>query len=90
MEANTKVMLKKQIVVTDLAGEKVMVDFDSGKYYLIKGVGNDIWDMIQEKTTPGEILEKLLSEYEVTREVCSESVYGFLDKLEKLGWLDID
>lgn len=89
MEADRKVKLKKQITVTDLAGEKVMVDFDSGKYYMIKGVGNDIWDMIQaEAVSPEEILERLLKEYDVTREVCSESVYSFLDRLDELGWLE--
>lgn len=87
MEGSTKVKVKKQLNVTDLSGEKVTVDFDSGKYYLIKGVGNDIWDMIQEEITPDEIIDKLLSEYEVTREECAESVYSFLGKLEELGWI---
>ena len=62
MDKNTKIVLKKKLNVTDLAGEKVMVDFDSGKYFLIKGVGNDIWEMIQNEITPNEIIDKLLSE----------------------------
>ena len=60
MDKNTKIVLKKKLNVTDLAGEKVMVDFDNGKYFLIKGVGNDIWDMVQNDITPNEIIEKLL------------------------------
>ena len=43
MEKNAIIKLKKQLNVTDLAGEKVMIDFESGKYFLIKGAGNDIW-----------------------------------------------
>lgn len=38
--------MKAKRNVTDLAGEKVMVDFEQGKYFCIKGVGNDIWDML--------------------------------------------
>ena len=87
MDKDTKIVLKKKLNVTDLSGEKVMVDFESGKYFLIKGVGNDIWDMIQEETTPKEIIEKLLSEYEVSREDCENSVMAFLEKMENLKFI---
>lgn len=87
MDKNTKIKMTKEINVTDLSGEKVMVDFESGKYFLIKGVGNDIWDMIQKEITVGEIVENLLKEYEVSREECERSVYDFLGKLEELEFI---
>ena len=87
MDKNTKIVLKKKLNVTDLAGEKVMVDFDNGKYFLIKGVGNDIWEMIQSEITPNEIIEKLLSEYDVSREECEKSVMEFLDKMEGYNFI---
>ena len=87
MDKNTKIILKKKLNVTDLAGEKVMVDFDSGKYFLIKGVGNDIWDMIQNEITPNEIIDNLLSEYEVSREECEKSVMEFLEKMEGYNFI---
>ena len=87
MDKNTKIILKKKLNVTDLAGEKVMVDFDNGKYFLIKGVGNDIWEMIQNEITPNEIIEKLLSEYDVGREECEKSVMEFLEKMEGYNFI---
>jgi len=87
MDKNTKIVLKKKLNVTDLAGEKVMVDFDNGKYFLIKGVGNDIWEMIQSEITPNEIIEKLLSGYDVSREECEKSVMEFLDKMEGYNFI---
>ena len=45
VEMNEVVKLKKNINVTDLSGEKVMIDFESGKYFMIKGSGNDIYRM---------------------------------------------
>lgn len=88
MNKDTKVIMKKKLNITDLSGEKVMVDFETGKYFLIKGAGNDIWDMIQVETTPEEIIEKLMQEYEVTREECERSVYEFLEQLQKLNFID--
>lgn len=87
MNKETKIVLKKKLNVTDLAGEKVMVDFDNGKYFLIKGVGNDIWEMIQKEITPNEIIEKLLSEYDVSREECEKSVMEFLEKMEGYNFI---
>ena len=88
MDKDTKIIMKKKPNITDLSGEKVMVDFETGKYFLIKGAGNDIWDMIQVETTPEEIIEKLMQEYEVTREECERSVYEFLEQLQKLNFID--
>lgn len=88
MNKDYVIKIKKQLNVTDLAGEKVMVDFDSGKYFLIKGVGNDIWDMIQTETTPGEIIEKLLAEYDVTVEECEQSVLNFLEKMKEYEFIE--
>lgn len=88
MEKDSRVIMKKKLNVTDLAGEKVMIDFETGKYFLIKGVGNDIWDMIQEETTPGQIIEALLQEYDVSPEECEQSVMDFLTKLQELNFID--
>lgn len=89
MKRDEAIELKKTLNVTDLAGEKVMVDFEQGKYFMIKGTGNDIWDMLQENKniTPGQIIEKLLEEYEVSPEECEASVMEFLGKMQELGFI---
>ena len=88
MEKNAIIKLKKQLNVTDLAGEKVMIDFESGKYFLIKGAGNDIWDMLQEEITPTQIVDRLLTSYEVSREECEESVMKFLEQMRGNGFIE--
>lgn len=87
MDKNKKIKLLKSINVTELDGEKVMVDFESGKYFLIKGTGNDIWDMLQNEISPQEIIDNLLKEYEVTVEECEASVMNFLTKLEEYKFI---
>ena len=42
MTENSMVRLIKNLDVTDLDGEKVMIDFSSGKYFLLKGAANEI------------------------------------------------
>ncbi len=87
MDKDKKIKIVKSINVTELDGEKVMVDFESGKYFLIKGCGNDIWDMLQSEISPNEIIDNLLKEYEVSREECEQSVMSFLEKMESYKFI---
>lgn len=85
MDKTSKIKIIKQLNVTDLSGEKVMVDFEQGKYFMIKGVGNDIWEMLADDVLVADIMDKLLQEYDVTVEQCEKEVLDFLGNLEKLG-----
>ena len=83
MDKSSLIHMKRQLNVTDLSGEKVMIDFESGKYFLIKGVGNVFWEMIQNDITVSDIISKLLEEYDVSEEECESSVMDFLGKLSE-------
>lgn len=84
-----KVKILKKLNVTELAGEKVMVDFDTGKYFLIKGVGNTIWDMLEDGISVDTIVEQLLEDFEVEREECVEATQNFLDQLIGNGFIEL-
>ena len=78
---------KRDIDVTVLNGEKAMIDFNTGNYYIIKGVGNVIWDMLKDEISVEEIINRLLKEYEVSPQECEKSVMEFLEKLEKSDFI---
>lgn len=83
-----KISMKNKPDVTDLAGEKVMVDFAKGKYFTFKGAGNDIWDMLEDGITVETIIYKLLEEYDVEEKQCEESTMKFLEELEEMGFIE--
>lgn len=89
MNRSATIKVLKQLNVTDLSGEKVMVDFEQGKYFMIKGVGNDIWDMLEDGISVEQIIQKLLSEYDVTEEVCEAETLKFLESLEQIGIIGV-
>ncbi len=89
MERTATIKVLKKLNVTDLSGEKVMVDFEQGKYFMIKGVGNDIWDMLEDGITVEQIIKNLLAEYEVAEEVCEQEVLKFLNSLEDIGIIGV-
>lgn len=89
MNMNTIVKLIKNPEVTSLNNEKAMVDFETGKYFLLKGSANDIWDYIQEEISVSEIVSKLKTIYDVSEEECFEGVTAFLDELQSNGFVEL-
>lgn len=89
MNKETKVKLIKNIDVTDIAGDKVMIDFDTGKYYMFKGTAADIWENIQTETTVGRICESMLSIYDIDEETCLKGIESFLTQLEHSSFISL-
>lgn len=87
MDKNTIVRSKKKLYITILNGEKVILDFTTGNYYVIKGVGSIILDMLEYEISVNDIIEKLLIEYDVSREECEQSVIEFLQKLKEADFI---
>jgi len=90
MADNYMISIVKKPDVTDLAGEKVMIDFESGKYFMLEGSANDIWDMLGDGVETEGIVEGLLEIYEVRPEECRSSVLHFLKELEQLGFVSLE
>ncbi len=87
---NYSIKIIKKPDVTDLAGEKVMIDFETGKYFMLTGSANDIWDLLGEKTTVLDIVNALLGMYEVDKTVCENEVMTFLNKLVEIGFVELE
>jgi hypothetical protein len=86
-ETEKRIKIEKNLDVTELDGEKVMIDFESGKYFMIKGSGNDIWDMMRDGIKISEIIDALLKEYDVDRETCEKSVVAFIKQMENYKFI---
>ena len=89
MNGETKVHLIKQLDVTDLSGEKVMVDFSTGKYFLLKGSANEIWDMLADDVTISDIKNSLMNIYDVDENTCLTSVESFLLQMQQNGFVEL-
>lgn len=93
MNENTIVKLVKQLDVTDLSGEKVMIDFSTGKYFLLKGAANEIWNMFSESDSKElsvlEIKKNLMEIYDVDETTCFNSIIEFLNQMDKNKFIEI-
>lgn len=89
MDLNSKIRVVKIPDVTDLAGEKVMIDFETGKYFMLTGAANDIWDMLKDGVSISDITSGLMESYDVDERECLRSTADFLNKLRAFGFIEL-
>ena len=77
-------------VVAKFVGEElVLLDYEGEAYYGLDPIGARIWELFGTAPAVGEIIETLLAEYEVTREVLTADLETLIADLEKNGLVKI-
>ena len=73
-------------IVSDMGGEKVMLNIENGKYYNLGKIGGEIWGIIDKPILVSELINDIMTKYDVNREKCEEEVISFLESMyeEKL------
>ncbi|WP_053984366.1 lasso peptide biosynthesis PqqD family chaperone [Niameybacter massiliensis] len=68
---------------SDIDGEKVMMDLDTGSYFMLNDVATHIWDLVEQPMKVAEVIQHLLNEYEIDEVTCKEQVMAFVNELCK-------
>ncbi|MDD3225754.1 MAG: lasso peptide biosynthesis PqqD family chaperone [Clostridium sp.] len=89
LEFSSVIVQKVGLDTTDLDGEVVMMDMDRGKYYNFNAVGSRIWKFIEEPIPIKEVIDRLLSEFDIDENKCGTSVMEFVKKLKADDLIEI-
>ena len=87
MRMQTILLRKAEIMTADMNGSTVMMDIETGKYYNLGDVGGEIWKLLQEPLCLNELMDKLMAQYDVSREQCETDIIPFLQQLIDSGLL---
>ena len=74
---------------TRLGDEIVILGLRDSVYYGLDGVGGRIWDLLQTPRTLGEILDVLVTEYEVARDRAAADLTALVANLHARGLVAI-
>lgn len=91
MELSTDrvVVAEKDNVSSKVADEEVILNLKNGTYYGLDPIGAHIWSLVQEPTSIGALIDRLVDHYEVGREQCMKDVTNLLRDMEENGLVDI-
>lgn len=78
---NTFFRRNPDLLFSDMDGETVMMSIQNGEYYGLDEVGSRIWQLLEKPESAETLTEKLIEDYEVTRENCLSDVMEFLNML---------
>jgi hypothetical protein len=68
MTLSDKVSIPPQVMARTVGEETVILDLATGTYFGLDPVGARIWELMGEGKTLAEICDRMLEEYEVSRE----------------------
>ena len=88
-QAEQKVTISPDVLFQEVSGEMVLLDLSSESYFGLDEIGARIWQLLHEGTNMGEVLDTLLQEYEVERQVLEADLGKLLGKLADAGLISL-
>jgi len=80
-DLDTKLRQGRDHVATSIGSETAMMSISRGHYYAVGAVAEQIWRMLASPVSPRQITERLVADYEISREQCQAEVGAFLRDL---------
>ena len=89
LDHNSVVVRSAQQVSVDLDDEMVILNTQSGIYYGLDHVGARVWHLVSAPISIGELLKKILEEYDVDPERLECDLYALFDNLIAKGLVEV-
>ena len=90
IELSSAIGKRSNLDVTDLNGEKIMMNLERGEYLALNDVGSRIWEIIDKSVNVNDIINTLINEYNIDFKTCEASVMAFLGSLSNAELIHIN
>lgn len=87
---DTTLRAKQTVLDTEVSGERVLLDPDSGMYYGLNRLGAQLWGWLQEPCAVAELRDRIATEFEVPAERAGRDLDRFLTDLAAKGLVETD
>jgi hypothetical protein len=89
MKLSDKVSIPAQVMARTVGDETVILDLASGTYFGLDPVGARIWELMGEGKTLGETCDRMIEEYEVSREELERDTLRLAQELADQGLIGL-
>ncbi|MEK3732511.1 MULTISPECIES: lasso peptide biosynthesis PqqD family chaperone [Paenibacillus] len=87
--AEDLIVQSEGFLVSEMDGEKVMLNIESGKYYNLGRIGGRIWELAESPISVTGMVEQLVAEYEIEPDTCRQQVERFVNQLATEGLIRV-
>lgn len=81
MKLADSLSISPHVVAREVGNETVLLDLESGKYFGLEQVSLRVWQEIENGHSLEKICEKLLEEYDVSRDVLEKDILALAENL---------
>ena len=85
----TNITISKEVLAQELDGETVLLDLASESFFGLDEVSTRVWQLLLEGKGRAEVIDVLLQEYEVERNVLEKDVADLLTRLGEAGLITL-
>ena len=79
------ITLSKNVLAQEIDGETVLLDLASESFFGLDEVSTRVWQLLSEGVGRDRVIDTLLDEYDVDREVLEKDVGELLQRLAEAG-----
>jgi aminoglycoside N3'-acetyltransferase len=85
---STIIVAVRDQVSTPMNQETVLLHLKTGKYYSLNRAGTFVWDLLKTPTSVSQVVELMLTKFNVERSRCEEDVQKILQSLLDAGFVE--
>jgi hypothetical protein len=83
------VNIPPEVMARTVGDETVILDLASGTYFGLDPVGARMWDLMGEGMTLAEVCDRMLDEYEVSRDQLEGDTLRLGEELQRQGLIQV-
>ena len=87
---NTIICRNPSAISSELDGEAVILDMESGKYHSLDSTGTKIWALLEDKISLDDVVLQLIEEFAVERQQCTTEVEEFINRMVDLDLVETE
>lgn len=80
----------KDSLSTEIEGETVILNMETGKYCGLNEVGTVIWNQLEKRLSFKDLKSKILEEFEVSEKDCADHLITFLNDMAANNLIEVN
>ncbi|HEX3007867.1 MAG TPA: lasso peptide biosynthesis PqqD family chaperone [Bacteroidales bacterium] len=81
LNTDSIVQRNPKLIANQMDGEIVMMSVENGEYYGLDEIGSRIWELIESPVSVDQLINSLMTEFDVNHEECLNDTLEFLEDL---------
>jgi len=85
----SEISISEEVLAQEVDGETVLLDLASESFFGLDEVSTRVWQLLNEGVGRDKVIDTLLDEYDVEREVLETDVADLLQRLSEAGLITL-